>query len=308
MPRLKIHQVLFASFAVLLLVVNIKVYQAQVELAPQAKSQIKLIEPAPVPVQVGQFDQMVLDQITAQAYLAIDLDSAAPLIAQNHQQKLYPASTVKLMTALVARDVFHPDLVLMVNPELEIEGHLIGLEMGEKQTVANLIKAILINSGNDAAQVLARHHPQGLAGFVKDMNHKAQELSLDNTTYVNPSGLDHPAQLTTARDLTILAKEVIKDPFLKELVATPQLQITDLTGGVSRELVNTNQLLAQRPDVFGIKTGTTELAKQVLVTLVKKDGHQVVLVVMGSEDRYLDSNLLIDQVFNNYQWKKVPVN
>ncbi|MBD3250153.1 MAG: hypothetical protein GF381_01100 [Candidatus Pacebacteria bacterium] len=332
-PRLKLHQFLFISFAFLLFLVNLIVFQITGQAFSSLDKTIQLIKPAPVPVGVRTAGQaQALDKLkkhelvagssgllnqtpaggtatvsglTTQAYLVTDLQSACPLLQYNQDKKLYPASTVKLMTALVARETFHQELVLMVQPGLFVEGHSVGFVEGEKISVSSLIKALLINSGNDAAVILARHHPHGQAGFVKAMNQKAQDLGLNSTYFVNPSGLDHSAQQTTARDLTILAKEVLKDPFLASLVATPKTKITDLSGLLSHELFNTNQLLIERTDVFGLKTGTTELAGQVLITLVERDGHQVLIVVMGSEDRYADTTRLIDQTFSEYQWQEI---
>lgn len=307
--RLHLHQFLFLVLAVVLFLVNITIYKNKQSIALQPTKQIYLLKPNPVPVAKSQTQDWLVKQvvasqsaITAQSVLAIDLNSGSRLVDYQAEKLMSPASTTKLMTALVARRMYHPDRILTVRPDLKIEGHVIGFGVGEKQTVSSLIKAILINSGNDAAEILAQNHPQGSGAFIDEMNLLAGELGMNQTAFANASGLDSNDQFTTAYDLSILAREVLKDPFLTKLVRTEKTQITDISGKIKHELYNTNILLGKRPDVFGIKTGTTEKAGQVLISLVRKEDREILIILMNSESRYSETEWIIDQVFASYDW------
>jgi D-alanyl-D-alanine carboxypeptidase (penicillin-binding protein 5/6) len=129
---------------------------------------------------------------------------------------------------------------------------------------------------------------------------------LFSTRYQNPAGLDDSNQQTSGHDLAILAKEVIKDPFLSELVATTHKDITSVAATTSAEskisLWNTNQLLYNYEQAKGVKTGTTDAAGQVLVTLWRENGHDLLIVVMNSKNRYQDTLALVDWTKENISW------
>jgi D-alanyl-D-alanine carboxypeptidase (penicillin-binding protein 5/6) len=266
--------------------------------------QLTLVQPAPVPV-VQDSTSDFTASLSAQAIVALDYESGSTLLAKNPKTPLYPASTTKLMTALVALDHYRLDQVLTVPVGLERVGHTVGLRVGEQFTVKSLLAAILVNSGNDAAQLLA----QGLSNtsFVDLMNNKAQQLHLADTRFANASGFDHSQQQMTAADLALLAKEALKQSMISELVNTQQMQITDVTGQSAYELFNTNQLLYQESGIHGVKTGTTPLAGQVLITLwnqkQEQHKHPVLIVVMNSQDRYHDTRLIINWLKSQVAWR-----
>lgn len=273
-------------------------------------SELKLLKVNPMPVLAERKDNFVTPatlsaQLRANASIVLDLNSGAILFDKNKDQQKYPASTTKLMTVLVAMDYYDLNQVVTVGPALMNQGQVIGLQIGEKITVKDLIAAVLINSGNDAAYTLADNYAGGFDNFIKAMNEKAAVLHLESTHFVNPAGLDQVGQVTTARDLVLLAKECLAVPIIRELVNTKQMQITDLTGKKAYTLINTNELLGTRLHVHGIKTGTTELARQVLVTLWTKEGHKVLIVVMDSDDRYTDTNLIVDWLENQVEWVNI---
>jgi len=239
-------------------------------------------------------------QITAQAYYILDLNSHSQLLAKNENTPLYPASTTKLMTALVARQQYKTHQVITAGQEAKTSGHIVGIAPGECLSVKSLLAAILINSGNDAAMILAEHHPFGYEGFIQDMNALAEKLTLSQTHFQNPMGFDDPQQQMSARDLAILSAEVYKDSLLAQMTNTEQMQITDLTGKVNHELINTNVLLAEE-NIHGLKTGTTDLAGEVLVTVwnyqeQENQEQPILIVVMNSQDRYADTKLLIQNL------------
>lgn len=258
--------------------------------------------PAAEPQSLVTVQDQLARQLTAQSVVAVDVDSAAVLFEKNAQLPVHPASTVKLMTALVARDSYQLEDKVTVLEEVNVEGNTAGLKLGEVLSIHNTLRALLIGSGNDAALVLAYSYPQGPKKFIDAMNSKSIELGLSRTLYENATGLDQYEQVTTARDLAIVAREVLTDPVLAEIVATQNTVISDEKQLYKHYLANTNALLGVVPGVRGMKTGTTPLAKEALVTVIERDGHRVVLVVLGSQDRYSDTKQLISWIFEGYVW------
>ena len=249
-----------------------------------------------------------LDISAASAYV-LDLASGTLLYEKDAQLALYPASTLKLMTALVAVEQYDLDELVAVNLPETVLGTQLGLQSGQQFLVKDLLAALLVSSANDAAYALANYDPQGITSFIDKMNIKAQQLHLQQSYFVNPAGLDEEQQLSSARDLSIMARELLKNEFLANLVQQQQLSIelinpTDLTWPSTYQLINTNQLLGVLPGVIGVKTGTTDLAGEVLVTLVERQGQQILICLMNSQDRYLDTEKIIAWVFNNYQFIK----
>jgi serine-type D-Ala-D-Ala carboxypeptidase (penicillin-binding protein 5/6) len=242
-------------------------------------------------------------QLTAKAVYISDLESGAVLYKKNEHILRSPASTTKLLTALVALDAFPLDMVVTIGPEeLAVEGAKIGFYPDEQLTVESLLKAMLIQSGNDAAYALATAYPGGQLAFIQKMNEVAAHLGLEGSHFVNPAGLDDPAQYVTAYDLTMLAREVMKIPFFKGVVATKETVISDVSGVYSHLLKTTNVLLKEDPSVVGIKTGTTEQAGQVLITQYEGANGTILVVLMGSEDRFSDTSKIVDWIYSTYQW------
>ena len=204
----------------------------------------------------------------------------------------------------MVRENYYLDQELVVKDEYLTEGNTVGFLSGETLTVENLLKALLIQSANDAAFILANNYPEGYSAFVAKMNQLASQLNLNNTYFTNPAGLDGEYHQSTARDIAILTKAVMSDEFLKQIVATKQTVISDQKLLYQHHLYTTNALLTTRNDVVGVKTGTTQAAGEALVTQVERDGRKIVLVVLTSQDRYQDTNLIIDWIFAHYSWEK----
>lgn len=275
-------------------------------LPPQTRQLEFSLKTAPYPINLTGIQA---PQTTARSVLVVDLDSAVVLDAKNENAEVLPASTVKMMTALVVLDYYPLDEILEV-VQVDDLGQDMKLMVGEKITVKNLLYGLLVASANDAASVLAQNYPGGEKAFVEEMNQKAQELHLNHTYFANPTGLDSDADgnlltsysYTTALDLARLAGWALKNPVFAEMVATPKIVVTDVSGGIQHQLFNINVLVASQPEIKGIKTGWTQEAGECLVSLAERNGEKIMTVVLGSENRFGETTQLLDWVFSNYQW------
>jgi D-alanyl-D-alanine carboxypeptidase len=240
--------------------------------------------------------------ISAQALYLMDVNSMSVLYDRDADALVSPASTTKLMTALVALEQYSLDEVATVKSGAGLDGASAGLFYGEELTVKALLQATLIHSANDAAWTLAEHHPDGVAGFIALMNAKANELHLSNTVFRNPVGYDHPEHKSTAHDLALLTHAALQQEFIADTVAIEALSISDVSGRTSHRLATTNELLKVDPTIHGVKTGTTQQAGQVLITLADRNEHPVLLVLLGSQDRYSDTTAVLQWVYDSYAW------
>ncbi|MFC1727351.1 D-alanyl-D-alanine carboxypeptidase family protein [Patescibacteria group bacterium] len=272
---------------------------------------LKISQPSAYPINISGRLQ---PNITAKSFLILDRDSAVVMAEKNSSQQLLPASTVKIMTALVALDHYQPNDVLTGN-NLRHQGQVMEIGQGERLTFLSLLYGLLVSSANDAAEVLAQNYPGGKSNFVAMMNQKARKLNLFGTYYSNPSGLNDDWEgnllaglsITTSLDLARLSLEALKNPLFAKVVSTQKTTVFDITGQSAHQLYNINQLLGRVEGVKGIKTGWTEDAQECLVTYVERNGRRVVLVVLGSQDRFGETNILIDWVFENFQWEELDL-
>jgi len=259
--------------------------------------------PSPAPYPINFTAQNVPIEVTAESVIIRDIVSGVNMYKKNEATLLYPASTTKILTALVALDNYSLDDILTVNTVLD-NGQVMGLVQGEKITVENLLYGILIHSGNDAAYALAENYPGGYDAFVQAMNIKARSLHMENSTYTNPMGYDDEGHKMTALDLAILSEEALDNKVIMKMVAIPNITISDTTHTYFHNLKNVNQLLGRIPGVAGIKTGWTEEAGENLVTLIERNNRRIIIVVLKSQNRFADTELLINWVFSNFTWQE----
>lgn len=245
--------------------------------------------------------------LSAQGVYALDLDSGISLYEKNPDAPLLPASTTKIITSLVAMDTFKLDTVFTSGNEIKVEGQKMGLFVGEKMKFENLLYGLLVYSANDAAETLAYNYPDGYSAFISAMNVKAQELSMTNTHFDNPVGLDSNGQRSTARDLVRASEVAIRNPIFAKIVNTKQKAVSDVSGKFSHEIKNVNELLGTVPGVMGIKTGWTESARENLVTYINRDDHKIIIAILGSTDRFGETKELIDWIYSNYKWQEVKI-
>lgn len=279
-----------------------EVYLVPVQKIPVLKTKLPKYAQASDSAATSLSHDVFAQSITARSAYVQDIDTGTVLFERNSERILLPASTTKLMTALVALEENDVNTVFTVPVLPKVFGLKHVFQPGLQITVGDLVKAALIQSSNDAAYILALNSQRGFDGFVSRMNEKALELHLKNTQYQNPAGFDEGSQRSSAHDLVILSKEFMQNDFLSSVVATKEAVITDISGEFKHYLASTHQLLGTDPTVVGIKTGTTDGAAQVLITQFNRDGHRIVIVVMGSEDRYLETTRLIDWVLDAYEW------
>lgn len=238
---------------------------------------------------------------SSKVVLAQDFETGKILYEKNINQRVSPASTTKIMTALVAQEHFKPADILIVPKEALVGGSTMGLKPGEQLTFRSLLYGMLLNSGNDAAYTIAFNYPGGYSAFIERMNQKALSLGLQDTNFVNPAGFDNPNHYSSAADLSIIAKQSALNPQLARIVSTQQTQILSWDKSNTHNLRNLNKLLSEE-GVIGIKTGTTEQAGENLVGLIERDGRKILTVVLGSVNRFGETKSLIDWVYSNYSW------
>lgn len=287
------------------LLVGIEVIKSQSSDFKELKKTLgfKELLPTSAPYPVNQ-EISPLPSFTARSVVALDIDSMVGLYQKNPGERVSPASTTKIMTALVALDYYSLNQVLTVG-EFEVEGNMIDLVSGEEITVENLLYGLLVGSGNDAALVLAQNYPGGTTGFLLAMNKKAAQLQLENTRFANPTGLDEEGHFSTALDLARLTVEAIKNPTFSRIVSVPSLVITDVSGQKTHFLENTNELIGKLEGVKGVKTGWTQNAGECLIALTERNGEKIVTVLLGSEDRFGETQALINWVFENFRWQTI---
>lgn len=241
--------------------------------------------------------------ITSSGAIIMDADSKVVLYSKNPDLRFSTASTTKIMTALVALDYFKPADLLTVQ-EATVEGSILGLRLNEQMTFENLMYAMMLPSANDAALTIADNYPGGKTGFLAKMNEKARLFELFNAHYSDSAGLEDSGDYTTPFDLARLASFAIKNPTFKQVVATKEKIIYDVTGTNVYKLQNLNKLLGI-DGVNGIKTGFTPEAGEVLVTSKEEKGKTIIIVVMGSQDRFSDTLKLLDLITDNITYLSI---
>lgn len=266
---------------------------------PQNNSQVAGIQKYNIPPIIKNVPP---PSFSGHAVFIKDLATGTTIYQKDANISLPIASTTKIMTALVASEYFKQNSVLTVGSSANTPGSRVGLASGEDLTFRSLLYGMLLNSGNDAAYTLAENYPDGVLSFVSAMNKKVLEMGLKNTHFDNPAGFDSPNHFSSAEDLSKITEEALKNSQLARIFATKETNIVSVDKKYSHQLFNLNKLLSQINGVLGVKTGTTEGAKENLVTLIEREGHRVLIVLLGSNDRFGETTRLIDWVYTNVTW------
>ncbi|MCX7624226.1 MAG: D-alanyl-D-alanine carboxypeptidase [Thermomicrobium sp.] len=240
-------------------------------------------------------------EIVATAAIVLDATDGSILYAKNADELRAPASLTKLATALTAVDLAPLDTTLRVTADDLVGEASMGLRPGDQLTLETALYGLLLASGNDAAMVIARNlsalpgdtPEMSVARFVRQMNLVAQRLGLQHTTFRNPHGLDEEGHVTTARDLALLTRAVLQRPELRRVLATPVYSDGRFM------IQTTNRLMGRYPGLIGGKTGITDGAGYSLIEAAERDGHTLIVVVLGSthEAWYDDAARLLDYGF-----------
>lgn len=269
-------------------------------------------------------------ELEAAGAILTDLTTGRVLAEKNADTRLFPASTTKIMTALLALEYGDLSEVVTVGNEANLcayDSSKCWLDLDEQIRMADLIRGLLIHSGGDAAYTIATHIGRKIAGdmsldfndaitiFVERMNSRAAELNADSTHFMDPDGYHNPDHYSTARNMALITEEAMKHDFFREVVSTPRYEMEDWnqyeeddpTKKVIRIWVNTNDLI--KPEnvyyyepAIGIKTGYTIEAQHCLVAAGKKDDTELLAVVLGSskDGKWYDSVKLLEYGFDNY--------
>lgn len=282
------------------LIVGLYSYSSAVSTIEQHKLTVPQLTLEMLPVVREDSSESIVAEVTAQSYVVYDRHSQTVLLGKDEHVRRSPASTIKILTALASRATYKSEQIFVVPEFFSVDGSQLAFEPGQVFSLHALLRALLITSANDAAEILALHHPEGRSAFIAELNAIARDFGIE-TSIETPSGLDSADQKLSAYDLVRLSDVLLDDPELAKIVATPKTVITDYEGRVEYELINTNQLVSLK-EISGVKTGTTEAAGQVLIARYQPEDKDMLIVVMGSEDRYEDTLSLIQWEHQYVDW------
>lgn len=258
--------------------------------------------------------------LSGESAILIDYDCNEILFEKGAHKKLYPASTTKIMTAILAIELGNMSDMVMVDEEIIslTAGSHIALDYDEMISFEDLLNAMLIESANDAALALAKHVSGSIDEFIKLMNDKAKELGAIDTNFVNPNGLHNESHVSTAYDLALIAQYAMQNDIFREIVIKPTYTIEPTNKKTeARYLRTTNKFFngaenieldgklipIKYEGVLGVKTGYTSHAQNCLVTYAEKNGQRLISVVLKSNGKevYTDTHKLLNYGFNNFE-------
>ncbi|MEK4564750.1 D-alanyl-D-alanine carboxypeptidase family protein [Alkalihalobacillus sp. FSL R5-0424] len=249
----------------------------------------------------------------ASSAIIMERDTGEVLYEKNSEESLPPASMTKIMTMLLIMEAIdkkqlkYEDMIRASENAASMGGSQIFLEPGEEMSVQDMLKGIAVASGNDASVAMAEHLGGTEAGFADMMNEKAKELGLEKTHFSNSNGLPIENHYTSAHDLAVIAKELLKYDDITKFTGIYEDYLRQDTDNPFW-LVNTNKLVRFYPGVDGLKTGFTKEAKYGLTATAEKDGMRIIAVVMGSptpKERNADVTTMLDFAFSQYKTHKL---
>ena len=264
----------------------------------------------------------IFEYIEAPNLLLAETNTGRIIYEREADEKIYPASITKLLTAILVVENCELDETVTVseNAVMSVPSGYVNanLQVGEELTVEDLLYAMLIPSANDAANALAEHVGGSIESFSAMMNTRAKELGCIGSNFTNPSGLHQEEHYTTCRDIYLISKEAISKEYIKKIIGTTKyiLPQTNKYTGVSRTFATTNYMKQKSLSKYycdyciGGKTGYTGEAKNCVVEFAGKDGIELVAIVMGEGakvkgQKFLDAKEMFEYVFENYKIKQV---
>lgn len=270
--------------------------------------------------------KLPIPDLNAQSAILIDMKTGKVIYEKNSNAKMFPASTTKILTAIIALEQCEDLSEVVTVPHeaiapITLEDSHMGILVGEQLTLEQLINGMLIYSANDAANVLAIHIAGSFESFAQMMNEKAQSLGAVNSHFVNPHGFHNDDHYTTASDLSVIARYAMGNEKFREIVKTARYIIPATNKyKEDRILTSTNHLISKYrsaahfyPPAIGIKTGYTSLAGNCLVAAAEKNNTQFISVVMkctnigNSVGSFVDTKALFEYGFSNFKYIDVAV-
>ena len=259
----------------------------------------------------GQYPEVVYvphytegPNLTARSAVLIEATTGTVVYGKKEHMRMHPASTTKIMTALLAIELGDTESIVVVSGKAAgTPGSSLWLKKGQRIRLEDLIYGTMLRSGNDGSVAIAEHIAGSVSNFVRMMNLKARKLGAVNPRFTNPHGLTEPNHYSTAFDLALMARYGLKYPLFADIVSTREADVV-LTKDESREkrrLANTNWLLWSFEGADGVKTGTTAAAGYCLVASATRCGVQFVSVVLDSNARWSDSARLLSYAFDRFQ-------
>jgi serine-type D-Ala-D-Ala carboxypeptidase (penicillin-binding protein 5/6) len=242
--------------------------------------------------------------IPATSAVALDRNSDKILFQKDAHAKVSIASTTKMMTALVVLEsgMSGDERVIVSRHAALTEGSSMRIQEGDELTVKDLLYGLLIASGNDAGVALAEHVGGSVEGFAELMNAKARSLNLHNSHFSNPTGLDQEGNYSSAYDLAQLTDYVLSHDLYREAFTMHEYTAYVLNKEETRKVVSTNRLLGVRGDIIGGKTGYTHEAGRCFIAIAERDGRDIITVVLNAQDRFQETELLVDWIYATYTW------
>jgi D-alanyl-D-alanine carboxypeptidase (penicillin-binding protein 5/6) len=255
--------------------------------------------------QVSQ-DKTVLPSppvVSAQSAIVIEATTGRVLYEKNPNQRAYPASITKIMTALLAiEEGSLDDLMKVPSSASGIEGSSIYLESGESISLRDLVYGLMLRSGNDAALAIAQSIRPSTAEFVAKMNERAVEIGATNTHFINPNGLFEENHYTTAYDMALIARTAMAYPEFRTIVGSKSWE-ADRGEGKYNYFYNKNKVVFEYPGGNGVKIGYTKASGRTLVASSERDGMLLICVVMTAPNWFQDSYKLMDYVYETNEMK-----
>lgn len=243
--------------------------------------------------------------LSAQAYVLLSADTGEVLAAKNAHERHSMASTTKIMTALVALESGCPEQQIKVTSDMvRVEGTSIGLLPEDLITVRTLVSGMLLESGNDAANVTAYAVAGSQEKFLDLMNQKAAAIGMQNTHFETVSGLDSENHYSTAYDMAILGAAALRNTEFRRICGQKSERVLYGNPPYARTLSNHNRLLSEYPGAIGIKTGFTKKSGRCLVSAAERDGVTLVAVTLRAPNDWADHRKLLDYGFSVMQTRE----
>lgn len=243
--------------------------------------------------------QAAVPDCSAKSAILIEAETGTVLYSKDIHTPRAMASTTKIMTAILTIEAGNLDAEFTVDSlAIMVEGTSMGLREGDRVSRRDLLYGIILPSGNDAANAAAVSVAGSVPAFVRMMNDKAEELGLENTHFVTPSGLDAKGHYTSAYDLAMLTAYAMKNELFREIVSCKSIELEYGNPPYKRTLYNSNKMLSRYDGAIGVKPGFTDDARRCLVSAAERDGTTLIAVTLNDPDDYRDHAAMLNYGFS----------